>query len=149
MTEARVSLDTNILIYAVDRSAGERHRIARSLLTRAGGGRGVLTQQVIGEFLNVGRKTAQLDQRLLRRIAAGLCGVFPILPTRRETLFDAFDLAERHVLQFWDAVIVAVCGTNDVTALLTEDMNDGQVVAGVTILNPFRADNEARITSLL
>lgn len=149
MADARISLDTNILVYAADPSAGDRHRTARALVDRAGAGRGVLTQQVIGEFLNVGRRMTHLDQRRIRQIAIGLGEVFPVLATRRQTLYEAFDLAGHYTLQFWDAVIVAVCAADEITTLLTEDMNDGQRIAGVLILNPFRADNDRAIAAVL
>ena len=55
-------------------------------------------------------------------------------------MFDAFDLAERYRLQFWDAVIISVCDAHGVSALFTQDMQDGQRIGGLRIVNPFNAD---------
>lgn len=146
---ARVSLDTNILVYAVDPSAGDKNRIARRILAAAAEGEGLLTQQVIGEFLNVSRKMAHLNQRRLRRIAAGLCATFPVVPTSRDHLFEAFDRAAQHRLQFWDAVILTVCGSAGVLHLISEDLQDGFSLDGLTILNPFNPANSSRLRALL
>ena len=146
---ARVSLDTNILIYAVDGGAGRKNDRARELLRQAALSDAVITQQVVGEFLNVSRKMSHLNQRRLRRIAVGLCATFTIATTPRDTLFDAFDLAQRAGLQFWDAVIVSVCLGNAVDVLISEDMQDGYSANGLTILNPFNAANADRLSTLL
>jgi predicted nucleic acid-binding protein len=145
----RISLDTNILVYAVDRSAGERNARARALLERAALSEAVLTQQVVGEFLNVSRRMAHLDQDRLKRIAVRLCATFPIVGTPRGALFDAFDLASKSGLQFWDSVIVTVCLGNAVQALVSEDFQDGLVIGALTILNPFNPANESRLEALL
>ena len=54
-----------------------------------------------------------------------------------ETHERALDLAERFHLSFYDALIVASASLAGCTALYSEDMQDGQTIAGVTIRNPF------------
>lgn len=80
------SLDTNILVHAADPMLGESHARTRDIVERVAAMDGVLTQQVIGEFLNVGHKSPRLDRRQVRNMADGLCRVFPIISTKRETL---------------------------------------------------------------
>ncbi len=133
----RVSFDTNILVYAADPTAGARTDRARALLRAAAPEDSLLTQQVIGEFLNVSRRMSHLDQRRLRRIAVGFSATFPVVPTPRELLFAAFDRAGRYQLQFWDAVIATVCLSNNVEILISEDYQDRFSIEGLTILNPF------------
>lgn len=145
----RISLDTNILIHAVNAGAGDKNVRARQLLRQAALSDAVLTQQVVGEFLNVSRKMAHLNQRRLRRIAVGLCATFPIVPTPKEALFDAFDRAGRAGLQFWDSLIVTVCLNNAMRLLISEDFQDGLSINGLTILNPFNPANSLRIAELL
>jgi predicted nucleic acid-binding protein len=146
---ARISLDTNVLIYAVDPGAGDKNLVARQIVRASAEADGVLTQQVIGEFLNVSRKMAHLNQRRLRRIALGLCSAFPILPTPRDLLFDAFDRAARFNLQFWDAVIATVCLSQGVSHLVSEDLQDGLLVEGLKVVNPFNPRNEVLVRELL
>jgi predicted nucleic acid-binding protein len=146
---SRISLDTNLLVYAVDTGAGDKHERAREVLRLAAQLDAVLTQQVVGEFLNVSRKMRHLNQRRLRRIAAGLCATFPIVATPKEALFDAFDRAARSGLQFWDSVIVTVCLENAVRLLISEDFQDGLVIDGLTVLNPFNPGNSDRLAGVL
>jgi predicted nucleic acid-binding protein len=146
---ARISLDTNILVYAVDRGAGEKNRVARRILRYAAESEGVLTQQVIGEFLNVSRRMPHLDQQRLGRIALKLCETFPLLTTSRDHLFEAFDRSMRFQLQFWDALIASVCIAHGVSHLLTEDMQNGFSFNGMTIINPFLPENESALDQLL
>jgi predicted nucleic acid-binding protein len=48
----------------------------------------------------------------------------------------AIDIAAMSQLQFWDALIVASAEQVDAEFLYSEDLNDGQVIAGVTVINP-------------
>lgn len=145
----RITFDTNIIVYAADPVQERKCDEARALIAVAAQRDAVITQQVVGEFLNVTRRSAHLNQRRLRRIAVDFCAVFPVIPTHRNDLFDAFDLAQAHQLQFWDAVILTVCKANDVATLITEDMQDGATLNGVTILNPFNPANRARLDAAL
>lgn len=144
-----VSLDTNILVYAADPTAGPKHDQAKCIVIGLAEAGGALPQQVVGEFLNVVRRLPDMDAHRARRIASDLMGPFSILPTSPDHLFDAFDLATRHKLQFWDAVILTVRRANDVGCLLTEDMQDGATFNGVSLLNPFDPANRARLDAAL
>jgi predicted nucleic acid-binding protein len=144
-----ISLDTNILVYAVDPSAGEKNTTAKRILRSAATYNGVLTQQVLGEFLNVSRRMWHLNQRRLRRIGLGLSETLPLLTTSKDTLFDAFDRSARFRLQFWDAVIVSVCLANGVTHLISQDMQDGLDIEGLRVLNPFLNSNQDQLARLL
>ncbi len=145
----RISLDTNVLVYAVDPSARDKTSIARWILRETAEADGLLTQQVIGEFLNVSRRMAHLNQRRLRRIALGFCTTFPIVPTSRDNLFEAFDRSQRYNLQFWDALIVSVSLANAATHLLSEDMQDGANLDGLVVINPFKIENKPELDRLL
>ncbi|WP_176473130.1 PIN domain-containing protein [Sphingomonas lenta] len=144
-----VTLDTNILVYYVDADAGERHASAVGLMRRFASAQGVLSQQVVGEFLNVARRSSHLDEDVIRTIAVELISTFPILPTPLDLLPEAFDLSRRHKLQYWDALILTVARANGVATLLTEDMQDGATIDGVLILDPFNPANRARLDALL
>lgn len=61
-----------------------------------------------------------------------------MLATPKELLFEAFDRANRIGLQFWDSVIITVCLADGVDVLVSEDMQDGQNIDGLTILSPFQ-----------
>ena len=132
----RISIDTNILVYACDPTEGEKCETARRVIRGIAGADSWLTQQVIGEFLNVSRKMHHLNQRRLRRIAVGFAATFPIISTPRDALFEAFDRSGQYQLQFWDAVIVTVCIGAEVNILLSEDYQDGIIIDGLLVRNP-------------
>jgi predicted nucleic acid-binding protein len=132
-------LDTNILIYAALQS-DPRSEAARALLARGG----VVGVQGLNEFVAVARRKLRRPWPEIHQALAAIRACCP--PPRPLTLATheaALGLAERYGFQVYDALIVAAaleagCGT-----LFSEDMQDGQVVAGqqgrVTIRNPFAA----------
>jgi predicted nucleic acid-binding protein len=69
-------------------------------------------------------------------------GGFDCPETGSADLLEAFDLAERKMLQYFDALIVAVTKRAGATILLSEDMHDGLEIGGLKIVNPFVAANE-------
>ena len=144
----KLSLDTNILVYAVDRTDGHKNAVARSIIVHASQTDIVLTQQVLGEYLNVVRKSDRDLQPALRETAERFERLFIMVPTPKSLLLHAFDRSVRYQLQYWDALIVSVCLENQVTHLLTEDLQDGQIIDGLTVLNPFAEHNRADIDRL-
>lgn len=145
----RFSLDTNILVYAVDTTHQSKHDRAADLVVQAARSDSVLTQQVIGEFLNVSRKFTAKLHPFLRETAERYTRTFPIAQTLPAFLLPAFDRAGRFKLQFWDALIVGVCLANGVTHLLSEDLQDGQKIDGLTVIDPFMPANQATLDALL
>jgi predicted nucleic acid-binding protein len=54
-----------------------------------------------------------------------------------ETILLASEIQERHLLSFWDSLIIAAAKQSSATTLLTEDLNHGQIIEGIRIENPF------------
>lgn len=135
----RTFVDTNVLIYAHDTDAGRKREIARALLQDLWVERtGVLSTQVLQEFyVNATRKLrTPLPKPAARSVVsthAPWCGggVTP------EDLAKAFELEDSAGIGFWDALIVASAVRSGADRILSEDLNPGQAIAGVTIVNPF------------
>jgi predicted nucleic acid-binding protein len=133
---AKPFLDTNIVIYAF--GSGDPRCVKAEQLLAAGG---TISVQVLNEFVNVSRR--KMD-RNWQEIAAAL-GVIrtllgqPAAITVR-THEAALALARRRSLAFYDALIVASAIESDCDTVLSEDMQHGAKMDGVTIRNPFRAD---------
>jgi len=132
-------VDTNILIYAHDRSAGVKHDRARALLLdlwqdRAGG----LSIQVLQEFyVNVTRKVARpLSPESAAQIIADL-SVRQIHRPDTNDILEAIRLQTRLQLSFWDAMILTSARRLGCATLWSEDMSHGQQYEGVTAINPF------------
>jgi predicted nucleic acid-binding protein len=139
MSGAKTFLDTNIVIYAYDASAGLKHEIARQIMTDLWtSGNGILSTQVLQEFyVNVTRKIPKpLDLDLARQIVADLLK-WDVVVNGGDSILDAIDIQKRHNFSFWDAMIISSSVTGGAVTLLSEDLTDGQIIGGVTIRNPF------------
>lgn len=144
-----ISLDSNILYYAVDPDAGAKHIFAADLVARLRPGSSFLTQQAIGEFLNVCRRRARLATRDAIEQVEAWATFFEIVPTMPDQLLDAARLAERRKKQFWDMVILTVAADGGAKVLISEDIGDGEVIEGVRILNPFDPANRQALEAIL
>lgn len=135
-------VDTNILICAYDRSAGDRHTRARALvadLWRVR--RGCLSVQVLQEFYVVGtRKLIEIAPGDLRMLLADLALWQVHAPTAADVLAAA-DLHERYQVSFWDALILQSAARLGCPIVWSEDLNAGQVYQGVRVLNPFAPES--------
>ena len=132
-------VDTNILIYAHDRSAGQKHSRARNLLRELWqSGDGCLSIQVLQEFfVNVTRKVARpLAPEAAAQIIADL-SVWHVHRPGVEDILDAIRLQGRYQVSFWDAMIVASAIQSGCQTIWSEDLNSGQVYEDVTVLSPF------------
>lgn len=145
----RISVDTNLLIYAIDKDDSSKHRRAIDILRRMSDSDHVIAQQVLGEFLAVVRRRPAARGLAIGMMFDRLLTFYKIVATPSDVLFPAYERATRYKIQFWDALIVTVCLANGVRHLLSEDLQDGQQIDGLTILNPFTPNNKAAIDRLL
>jgi predicted nucleic acid-binding protein len=134
-------VDTNVLLYAVDRGAEAKREIAHDILVRGRFGGLCLGSQVLGEFLNVIRRKQTAVMPRAAALVEQWALIYPVIATGPEHMLAGARLAERYRLQFWDSVILAVAIDAGGEALLSEDMQDGAVIEGVTILDPFAPAN--------
>jgi predicted nucleic acid-binding protein len=144
-----IAFDTNVLVYAVDRSEGDRHRTASLLIERALRRRGgLLILQTVVEFYSVttGKLKGKPEDMLgfLDRLRAVL-----VVHAADERDFDRATRGDRHGLSFWDALLWATADRIGVRYLLTEDFQDGRTLGGVTFVDPFKADNERLLAEIL
>ena len=143
------SLDTNILFYAVDRQEPHKRRIASDIVMRARDADCILTTHVLGEFLAAVRGKNPAAYPEARQLAADWSRIFPTVDTRAEQVLAGAALAVDRRLQIWDGIIFAVCGAHGADVLITEDMQDGAVIGGVLLLNPFAEANAERLEDVL
>jgi len=145
----RFSFDTNILVYAVDRDAGERHRIAVDLVRRAAGRDCVITLQALAELFRAltGKRKATAEQAMeviqMWRDAA------TIVAADQVCLVDAMGAVADHGVSFWDAMMWATAKRAGCRLLISEDGQDGRTLGGVTIVNPFGAGSSQLMNEAL
>jgi predicted nucleic acid-binding protein len=136
---ARVFVDSNILIYAHNIDAGAKHRRAAEWLDKLWNTRaGCLSTQVLQEFyVNVTQKIRSPLAKSAARDIVRSYGLWVQSPVTPETVVRASEIGEIWQISFWDGMIVAAAEQTGAAELLSEDMNHGQVIAGVKIVNPF------------
>ena len=147
--KGRFSLDTNILVYAVDRDAGEYHDRSRTLLGRAALRDCVLTVQALGEFFQATTRKNLLPLAHASGFVRDWFAVFQVAAADTSALIDAMDAVEEHRLSFWDAMLWATVRQSGCSAIPSEDMQDGRRLGGVEIVNPFTAEAATRLEPLL
>jgi len=136
----RTFVDTNVLIYAHDVDAGQKHEIARNVLRELWSEReGVLSMQVLQEFyVNVTRKIATSLPRVTARTIVESYRSW-CMQTTTEEIATAFRIEDEAHLGFWDALVVAAASKSGAVRLISEDLNPGQTILGVRVENPFAA----------
>lgn len=147
--KGRFSLDTDILVYAVDRDAGERHRRSRDLVGRAAKRDCVLTVQSLAEFFHATTRKNLLEPARASAFVRSWREVFPLTSADGSALIDAIEAVEEHRLSFWDAMLWAASRQAGCAAILSEDMQHGRRLGGVEFVDPFAADAATRLAPLL
>jgi predicted nucleic acid-binding protein len=143
------TVDSNVLVYAVDRDSADKNDTSRRILKLGRDAGLVLTAQAIAEFLNVIRRKFPAALAQAQDEAKRWAQLFPVLPTRIEDVFSGTRMALAHKLQLWDSVIWQVARAGGASLFLTEDLQDGFTLEGVTVLDPFNASNRERLQELL
>ena len=137
-------VDTNVLVYARDSSEPAKQPAAERWLRLLWATRsGRLSSQVLNEYYSVvteklrpglGRVEARADVRNL--MAWG-----PV-PTDGAVVEGAWTVQDRYGLSWWDALVASAAQVAGCAWLLTEDLQHGQVLDGVTVVDPFRTEPE-------
>ena len=137
-TSVRIfTLDTNILVYSVDLVAGERHQIARQIVTRARLCSCCLTLQSISEFYAAVTRKGTIRPREAVPVAQAMLDLFPIAIASASTVRTALRIASAGQASYWDALLLVTAAEAGCTAILTEDLADGTELAGIRIIHPF------------
>ena len=125
-------IDTNVLIYA--HGADEKSETARQTILTGG----VISVQVLNEFAVVLRRKSRLEWDVIADVLADVrAALGPVRPVDVEIHLNAVSLARSHDFSFYDALIVASALAAGCDTLLTEDLQAGQRIAGLTVVNPF------------
>ena len=139
MTDDRIFIDTNILVYAYDRSAQKKHQIARTIILDLWrSGLGLLSTQVLQEFfVVVTKKVANpLDLKTAEEIIQDLLK-WDVVVNDGTSVVEASRFHARYKYSFWDAMIIQAAKKGGASSLLSEDLSHHQVIDGLEIRNPF------------
>jgi predicted nucleic acid-binding protein len=132
-------VDTNILMYALDRSAGVKHERARALVEDLWhSGNGVLSVQVLQELcINLRRKAGDAFSLEDRREVIRNYSKWEVITNTAESILRALDLEVRYRMSFWDALIMQAANEAKASILYSEDLASGQHYGTVRVVNPF------------
>jgi predicted nucleic acid-binding protein len=131
-------VDTNILVYAHDSSAGVKHQRAQMLLEQLwDSGQGVLSTQVLQELcINLRRKASQpLPVEEVRQLIRDY-STWEIVTNTAESVLQALDIEVRYKTSFWDALIFQAAESSGASILYSEDLATGQRYGTIQVVNP-------------
>jgi predicted nucleic acid-binding protein len=136
----RFFVDTNILMYAHDSAAGEKHARAKALVedlweTRSG----VVSTQVLQELaVNLRRKAKKpLDAQATRGVVSDYLA-WQVVVNTGDSILEALDLESRYQVSFWDALVIQAAQAGGAEILYSEDLSDGQRYGSVLVSNPLK-----------
>jgi predicted nucleic acid-binding protein len=131
-------VDTNILVYAHDRSTGVKNQRARMLIEQLwDSGTGVLSTQVLQELcLNLRRKASNPLPTNEVRMLIGEYSTWEMVTNTPESVLRALDIEVRYKVSFWDALILQAAEHAGASILYSEDLSAGQRYGAVQVVNP-------------
>ena len=131
-------LDTNIAVYAVDSHDSQKHEIAADQIDAAVSGEGFrISAQVLFEFANICQKKLGCTAQEVLKLLDGLGSVETVNQTP-QIVARAVEIKALYGISLQDSMIVAAAEKSGCAELLSEDLSDGQVYAGVRVRNPFK-----------
>ena len=137
----RFFVDTNLLVYAYDESAGEKRTRAVGLVGEIlKSGIAVTSTQVLQELVICLRRKVlrPLDTREIAKIVVELVREWHVVVNNPESVLRSLEIADRYKTSFWDALILHAALASEADTLYSEDLSHGQLYGGVRVLNPFK-----------
>ena len=134
---SKIFLDTNVLVYTLDQHDPVKQQACRAILRQLQGrDRAVISTQVMQEFFVVATRKLGIDPLQAKSILKSLenLEVVTVSPT---LIYEAIDCSLLNQISFWDALVVVSAESARCALILSEDLNDGQVIKGVEVRNPF------------
>jgi predicted nucleic acid-binding protein len=142
MSAERFTLDTNILVYAVDARDGRKRDFATHIIEAAVGLDCPLALQVVGEFYAAANTKLKLDAKDAAGRAAQLIAGFETFGYSVHAVRAALE-APKGRFSYWDSVLLASAAEAGCTTIFSEDMADGARFGSIVVANPFRRDGIA------
>ncbi len=135
---AKLFFDTNILIYTVDKKDEEKTEISRNVIKHIVLDHvPVISTQVLQEFYNAAASKLKLDKIFIKNIVHSYKNM-EIVTVDLYIIEQAIDISIIFQLSFWDSLIVAAAEQANCEYLISEDLNNGQKIRGIRVVNPFK-----------
>ena len=136
MSDKKIFIDTNILVYLVKDTSGKAETIASII---ADNSNIYISTQVVNEFCNVAIKKLGFSYKDILFSIDKFSENFIISGVEILTIKDAIKVKEKYAYSYYDSVIIASALQNNCNILYTEDMQHTQIIEdSLTIINPFK-----------
>ena len=145
----KVALDTNILAYAEGVGDAARCKMARVLIEQLPVESVLLPAQTWGELYRVLTGKAKRKAAPTRNAILGWADSFEVADSTWAAFQSALYLAVDHDLQMWDALILSVAAESHCRMLFSEDLHNGFIWRGVTVINPFATLQNTLLVSVM
>ena len=132
MSAGKPFFDSNVLLYLVTTDAKADKA---EILLEAGG---VISVQVLNEFASVTSRKFKMAWPDVREALDALRAGCEVIPLTVEIHEGALTITEKYGFSFYDSLILAAAMQAKCRTVYSEDMQNGQIVQGVTIRNPFK-----------
>ncbi len=129
---AEVFLDTNVVLYLLSEDDEKADR-AEEIVAQGG----VVSVQVLNEFVSVATRKLGMRIAEAREVLAAVRSLCEVVPLQEDTHDLGLQIAERHRLSIYDAMIVSAARLAACKVILSEDMRDGLSLEGIRVRNPF------------
>jgi predicted nucleic acid-binding protein len=136
-SSGRFSIDTNLLVYAIDGRAGNRHQLAKVIIENAVRSDCCLTLQAVSEFYHAVTRKGVLPREDAAAQADDWLLLFVCAAASAGSVRSAVRDAAVGRASYWAALLVAPAREAGCSVMLTEDLADGANLGGVHIHNPF------------
>ena len=133
-----IFLDTNILVYSVDKKNPSKQVLAREIVIDAiNGGDYMISAQVLNEFSNVALLKLQMTVAEVGKFVS-MFKQMNVVSLDFKWTERALEIKGRYGIQFFDSLLLAAAEANGCDEIYTEDLSDGQVYCGIKVVNPFK-----------
>ena len=135
---SKIFFDTNIVIYSGDSRDLRKQIIAREITERSiQENNGVISTQVLQEYCSIEIKKFNRDPFLIRQ-SLKFWQRFEVIAISPILIEEALEIGLIYQFSFWDSLMIAAALAAKCSQLMTEDLNHGQVIQGLKIINPFK-----------
>ena len=135
---AKVFFDTNILVYTVDKKDPEKTRVSRETIKSVTQNHSsVISTQILQEFYNAATSKLKIDKIAAKNIVHNFRNM-EIVTIDLILIEQAIDVSVLFQLSFWDSLVIAAAEQANCSYLVSEDLNNGQRIRGMEIINPFK-----------
>ena len=138
MSDRRIFIDTNIVVYAHLTNETEKHKVALDLLRNTlSNSRIWISVQILSEFYSAMNKNKCEHERIAEYISA-MTARMNILPLSLKTVEQAMYIKSRYQLSYWDSLMLSAALECECDVVYSEDLTHNQLIEGkLEIINPF------------